>query len=80
MANKDKKPTQCERVIQYIKDFGFITTWQAYQELGVTRLASRIFDLKEQGYIFSKKRVTTKNRYGDNVSYDEYRLVSEGEL
>lgn len=75
MAKREHRPTQCERIISYIKDFGSITTWQAFTELGVARLASRIFDLKEQGYVFTKKRVTTKNRYGEKTYYDEYRLA-----
>lgn len=75
MAKKEKRPTQCERILKYIRDFGSISTWQAMMDLGVARLASRIFDLKEQGYVFTKKRVTTKNRYGENTYYYEYRLA-----
>ena len=41
-----KKPTQCERIVQYMKDFGSITTLQAFTDLGCTRLASRVTDLK----------------------------------
>ena len=71
------KPTQCERIIQYLHDFGKITTFEAFTELGIARLASRIFDLKEQGYVFKKTRVETKNRWGEQTHYDEYRLVGE---
>jgi hypothetical protein len=28
------RPNQCERIIQYIKDFGSITTLEAFTELG----------------------------------------------
>lgn len=72
MANK--KVTQRDRVLQFIKDFGSITSYQAYTELGCTQLASRISELKERGYAFEKTRVTTKNRYGEKTHYDEYRL------
>ena len=75
MEKKEKKPTQCERIIKYIRDFGSISTWQAFSELGVVRLASRIYDLKEQGYVFKKERIFTNNRYGEKTHYDEYRLV-----
>lgn len=70
-----EKPTQRDRVLQYIRDFGSITSYQAYTDLGVTQLATRIFELKKRGYNFSKKRVKTKNRYGDNTHYDEYFLT-----
>ena len=72
---KEHKPTQRDKVLKYIRDFGKITSWDAYSELGVTQLASRIFELKQEGYIFTKTRISTKNRYGDDTHYDEYRLV-----
>lgn len=75
MEKAEKKPTQCERIIKYIRDFGSISTWQAFSELGVVRLASRIYDLKEQGYVFKKERIFTNNRHGEKTHYDEYRLV-----
>ena len=67
MGKREHRPTQCDLIIQYIKDFVSITTWQAMIDLGVARLASRIFDLKEKGYEFEKTRVYTKNRYGENT-------------
>ena len=75
MSKRLKRPTQCDLVIKYIRDFGSISTWQAMSDLGILRLASRIFDLKEKGYRFEKSRVYTKNRYGEKTHYDEYRLV-----
>lgn len=71
----ENKPTQCDKIIKFIKDFGYITSWQAYQELGVTQLGARIFQLKQRGYEFTKTRVKTKNRYGEPTHFDEYRLV-----
>lgn len=72
-----KRPTQCEKIIRYIQDFGKITTFEAFTELGICRLASRIWDLKEQGYTFEKTRINTKNRWGEPTHYDEYRLVGD---
>ena len=80
MSKHERKPTQRDLVLQYIRDFGFITSWQAYQDLGISQLATRIFELKELGYIFTKTRVNTKNRYGKPTHYDEYRLASEEKL
>ena len=74
MAKREHRPTQCDRIIQYIKDFGSISTLEAMADLGILRLASRIFDLKEKGYEFEKTRVYAKNRYGEKTHYDEYRL------
>ena len=66
--------TQCERILKYINDFGSITTLQAFHDIGCTRLASRICDLKKEGYDFKKEFVTGKNRYGENISFVKYSL------
>lgn len=65
---------QCERIIKYINDFGSITTLQAFSDLGCTRLASRICDLRKQGYEFNKNFETSKNRYGESVNYIRYSI------
>lgn len=69
--------TQKEMILQYIKDFGSISSWEAYAELGITQLGARIFELKEKGYIFDKKRIKKTNRYGKPVFFDRYTLVKE---
>ncbi|MBO7732797.1 MAG: helix-turn-helix domain-containing protein [Methanobrevibacter sp.] len=69
------KPTQKDRVVAYINEFGSITTWQAYADLGITRLSARIWELKEKGYIFKKDRVKRMNRYNQPVSFDKYMIV-----
>lgn len=69
--------TQCERVIDYIKSFGSITSFQAYADLGITQLGARIDDLQKRGYAFKKEQRKSKNRYGDPVHYTEYSLEEE---
>lgn len=77
MAKKENKPTQCDLILKYIRDFGSISTWEAMMDLGVARLASRIFDLKNKGYKFRKQRIYTSNRYDKKIYYDRYFLVEE---
>lgn len=69
--------TQRERIIKYINDFGKITSFQAYTDLGITQLAARIFELKQEGHEFSTQTRTSKNRYGESVHYIEYSLKGE---
>lgn len=64
--------SQCEMIIKYLNDFGSITTFESYEELGITRLPSRIFDLKQQGYQFQEEWISKKNRYGKSVSFKKY--------
>lgn len=66
--------TQCERILRHLQDYGSITTFEAYQEYGITRLASRICDLKQSGYDIRRTFETAKNRYGDTVSFCRYTL------
>lgn len=66
--------TQCERIIQYMNDFGSITALEAMQDLGIMRLASRICDLKRQGYRIKKEDIQTKNRYGETIHIARYSL------
>lgn len=65
--------TQKQMVINYIDDFGSITQLQALADLGIMRLASRISDLKEDGFKIVKTMEKTKNRYGKTVRYARYR-------
>lgn len=69
------KVTQCQRIIAYIKEFGSISTLEAFRDLGVARLASRIHDLKGQGYHFITETKTAKNRWDENTSFKVYRLA-----
>lgn len=72
-----EKVNQRELVLKYIRDFGYITSWQAYQDLGITQLATRIKELKDKGYQFKTEDVRTKNRYGKPSHYYKYYLVNE---
>lgn len=65
---------QCEMILKYLKDFGSITTFESYTELGITRLPSRIWDLKQMGYEFEEEWISKKNRYGKTISFKKYTL------
>lgn len=72
MAKVEHKPTQNERIIDYIHRFGSITQLEALRDLGVMRLASRISDLKRLGYPIESKREIVKNRFGENSPIKRY--------
>ena len=65
---------QREQVLKYIEDFGSITSYQAYIDLGITQLATRIKELKEQGYQFNYEWISKKNRYDKPVRFKKYKL------
>ena len=68
------KLTQCDRILRHMKDYGSISSLEAMTEYGIMRLASRIADLKGQGYEIVSERGSSKNRYGETTSYSVYRL------
>lgn len=70
------KQTQCERILRHLRDFGSINPIEA-MEYGCMRLASRINDLRRQGYNISASRGKGKNRYGEPTSFAVYRLVED---
>lgn len=74
------KMTQCQRIIDYMRQFGSISTIEAFNDLGVARLASRIHDLKAQGYHIVSEMGTAKNRYGETVHFKIYKLKEEKEI
>ena len=64
--------TQYDAILQYIDDFGSISPMEAFSDLGITKLATRISEMSRKGYSFDKKPVTSKNRYGNSVTYMRY--------
>lgn len=66
--------TQCEKILAHMRSRGSITSMETMQEYGIMRLASRINDLREAGFVIAKQTIKGKNRYGERVSYAAYRL------
>lgn len=66
--------TQRERVLKYIHDFGSISPMEAFKDLGITKLATRISELSRMGYQFDKVYEATRNRYGEPARYMRYRF------
>lgn len=69
------KETQKNRIINYIRKFGSITSLEAYTDLGITQLGARIDGLERDGFSFIKKWETGKNRFGEPVTYKRYYLA-----
>ena len=67
--------TQREAILQYIEDFGSITPMQAFADLGITKLATRISEMRKDGMDFNIEMVGTKNRYGKTVNFARYSFV-----
>ena len=66
--------TQTEQILEHIQERGSITPLEALKEYGIMRLASRVCDLKRQGYEIERTIETANNRYGEPVWYARYSL------
>lgn len=70
--------TQSEKVLEYIKHKGGISTRDAFVHLGITRLSARIYDLKKKGYRFKKIRALYADTRDNKLKhYDVYKLEDE---
>ena len=69
--------TQRDAIIEYIETFGSITPLEAFADLGITKLATRISEMRRSGMRFNIEIIQTQNRYGKSVRYAKYSF-SEG--
>lgn len=66
--------TQGEKVLDYMKKHGSITTMEAFKNFGITRLSARVFELREKGYMIDSDPVKVKTRDSEKVTVARYTL------
>lgn len=64
--------TQHKAIMDYIEKHGSITPMQAFSDLGITKLATRVSELIQSGQQIKKVPMTVKSRYGGTVRYMRY--------
>lgn len=67
---------QQQRVLDYMNAFGSISSMEAFQDLGVTRLAAVIFELKRKGIAIRSKTEARTNRFGEVKHFSRYSVVN----
>lgn len=73
-----KHETQTAAVLNYLIEHGSITSIQAFEMFGATRLSAIIFRLrKAYGYTINTRMETGKNRYGEPTQYGVYELIGD---
>ena len=68
--------TQKEMVEEYLLKYGTITTWQAFEDLGILDLQGVIRNLKKAGREIETKTIYKRNRFGRIVKFKKYSLAS----
>lgn len=71
---KAKQKSQKSEVLKYMQTHKGITSIQAIEKFGATRLSDIIFRLRKEGYEIKAESVTTRNRYGHVTTYCRYSL------
>ena len=69
---------QHNRILQYMRTHGSITSTEAQIHLSIARLAARISEMRKEGIAIEKKTEYSKNQFGEPVHYARYTL-KEGE-
>ena len=70
--------SHCDKILGYLRYAnGGITSWEAIQRFGCTRLAARISDLKDKGY-----RIDTQMEQSDDggTRFARYFLIGESKI
>lgn len=70
----NSNPTQCTRILAYMEEHGSITQFEALNELGVMRLASRISNLRKDGYDIDCEWVEVVNRFDEKCRVKKYSI------
>lgn len=68
------KNSQTKRVLEYMSKGNTLTSKQAFDKWGITRLSAIIFNLRKDGYDISMTTDRGYNRYGEAVHWGVYKL------
>ena len=72
----EKLTDQQKDILFFIYDFGSISTMEAFSELNITKLATRISEMKVLGIQFDQGFEGRTNRRGKKVRYMRYRKAA----
>lgn len=76
MSAINKTTNKTMKVLEHLKKYGSITSWEAIQKYGATRLSAIIYNLRKNHVITSDIQEMT-DRYGDNTRFAKYVYVGE---
>lgn len=66
------KRGQRKAVLEHFQTKGELTSMEAFQLFGATRLAAIVFDLRRDGYSIETQEILSKTRYGETCQYAKY--------
>lgn len=63
-------------ILCYIYEFGSISPMEAFFDLGITKLSTRISEMRAIGISFDQNYEARPNRYGKQVHFMRYRKAA----
>ena len=64
--------SQAQSILDHLNSHGSITSLEAINSFGCTRLAARVKDLEQAGYVIPRETVEVVNRNGKNCRVTKY--------
>lgn len=74
---EENAKSQMQRTIEHLGKYGKITSLEAINRYGNTRLSGTMWALKQSGYNFKTRRIAVENRYGKKTYVTEYYINKE---
>lgn len=73
----DKRRTNKSRlVLEHLKEYGSITSWEAIEKYGATRLSAIIYNIRKH-HIVQNVDYTFVDRYGNQSTFTKYVYCGE---
>lgn len=72
--NTNSKPRQADQILYHLRHIGPLTSMEAFDLYGCSRLASRICELRQAGHRIETRSKACINRAGDRTVYAAYQL------
>ncbi len=67
--------THKDMILELLRTGAWISPMDALRECGTMKLATRISELRRDGYEIDAQRVSYINRFGKKMYHNEYRLA-----
>lgn len=75
-GRKTRRASKTQKVLDHLKEYGSITSWEAIDNYGATRLSAIIYNLRKHHKIESVNRIET-DKYGNEATYTKYIYCGE---
>lgn len=66
-----------KEVLKYLREHDYLTSMEAFEKWGITRLSAIIHDFRKAGYDIDTVLIQSTTRFGETTQYGRYILKGE---